>query len=119
MNTRQCPFALHVRVYRALLPMKIEYRGHTIDVRVTGQLVGWSEKVLIWPVVETIIALREQHEVEGYKNQEEAAEAACNGVGSDSIYTPNINFVSFKLHGARVPSPKNERAPNPETIVSE
>ena len=55
--------------------MKIEYRGHTIDVRVTGQLVGWSAKVLIWPVVETIIALREQHEVEGYKNQEEAAEA--------------------------------------------
>ena len=55
--------------------MKIEYRGHTIDVTVTSQLVGWSAKILIWPTVETIIALREQHEVEGYKNQEEAAEA--------------------------------------------
>ena len=56
--------------------MKIEYSGYTIDVTATRQLDGlWSAKVLIWPIVETTKALREQHEVEGYKNQEEAEEA--------------------------------------------
>ena len=55
--------------------MKIEYRGYTIDVTVTRQMVSWGAKVLIWPIVETIIALREHHEVEGYKSQGEAEEA--------------------------------------------
>ena len=38
-------------------------------------MVSWGAKVLIWPIVETIIALREHHEVEGYKSQGEAEEA--------------------------------------------
>ena len=55
--------------------MKIEYRGYTIDVTVTKQLVGWSAKVLIWPIIETIIALREQHQIQGYSNRVEAEHA--------------------------------------------
>ena len=56
--------------------MKIEYNGYTIDVTATRQLDGlWRAKVLIWPIVETTKALREHHEVEGYKSQEEAEEA--------------------------------------------
>ena len=60
---------------RALRPMKIEYRGYTIDVTVTSQLDGWSAKVLIWPIVETMEGLREYHEVQGYSNRVEAEHA--------------------------------------------
>ena len=60
---------------RALLRMKIEYSGYTIDVTVRRQLLDWNAKILIWPIVETFIALREHHEVEGYENQKEAEEA--------------------------------------------
>ena len=56
--------------------MKIEYRGYTIDVTVTRQLDGrWSAKMLIWPIVETIKALREQHEIQGHSNRVEAEHA--------------------------------------------
>ena len=56
--------------------MKIEYSGYTIDVTATRQLDGlWRAKVLILPIVETTKDLREHHEVEGYKSQEEGEEA--------------------------------------------
>ena len=59
---------------------------------------------LIWPIVETTKALREHHEVEGYKSQEEAEEAGLQwGRRSLSIYTPKINFVSFNLTRAQRP----------------
>jgi hypothetical protein len=56
--------------------MKIEYRGHTIDVTPTIQAEGlWRAKILIWPITETIKALRQHSEIEGYSNKVEAEHA--------------------------------------------
>ncbi len=71
--------------------MKIEYRGYTIDVTATMQLGGrWSAKILIWPIAETIKALREQHEIQGYSNRVEAEHAGLQwGRKRLNLYTQN------------------------------
>ena len=63
--------------------MKIEYRGYTIDVTVTRQMVSWGAKVLIGPIVEPNIALREYQEIEGYSTRVEAEHRVCHGGGND------------------------------------
>ena len=88
--------------------MKIEHRGYTIDVTVTiGRLDRlWTAKILIWPITETTKALREHHEVEGYKNQEEAEEAGLQWGRRRrlNLYAQN-KVVSFNRHCAHAPSP--------------
>ena len=71
--------------------MTTEYDGYTIVVTATRQADGlWAAKILIWPVTEITVALREHHEVEGYKNQKEAEEAGLQwGRKRINLYAQN------------------------------
>ena len=62
--------------------MKLEYRGYTIDVKATI----WADrfcgaKILIWPIIEAINALRQHSEIEGYSNKYRPNMRVCNGRG--------------------------------------
>jgi hypothetical protein len=56
--------------------MRTEYKGSSIAIETTHKNGGpWAAVVRVWPVHNRIRALRDQREIEGYKNRGEAEEA--------------------------------------------
>lgn len=55
--------------------MQIEYRGNIINVEAKQKNELWAADIQVWPRYKTTRALRDMHEVEGYRSQGEAEEA--------------------------------------------
>ena len=57
--------------------MKTQFTDSSIEIETTQNNDGlWTAVVQIRPIDNAVIALRAQRELEGYKNQEEAEDAA-------------------------------------------
>ena len=88
--------------------MKIEHRGYTIDVTATRQMDElWTAKILIWPIVETIIALREHHEVQGYSTRLDAEHAGLQ-------WGRTAQYLTLKTNS---PSPHVKETKQPRALV--